>query len=781
MIAKRVSMNSIQKSSFGGLTSYITNAQEKNERVGKVSITNCESQTVEWAIAEITATQNQNTRAKTDKTYHLILSFRAGEQPSEDVLTHIEQRICEGLGYDEHQRISAVHHDTDNLHIHIAINKIHPERLTILEPYYDKKTLGKLCAELEQRFGLEVDNHTASKGPARTNAADMESAAGLESLIGWVKRDCMPDLKAANSWEMMHQAMAKNGLRLHKRANGLVITDHAGITVKASSIDRSLSQQGLESRLGAFQPAASDTVKAAPTRSYVKKPMASSMDTSALYQRYQESHAQRRTAKAVAWEAAKTRKDRLIADAKRNAKIKRTLLRTTGGISRKILLALVSKTLQDEIAKINRQYHATREVVFTDNQRPAWADWLQEQARAGDSEALAALRARKPRQPLTGNIVGGITPQQTDELAEQHPDGVTRKGTAIYRAGDKSIRDDGTHFKIPDDASQAALTKALRLATQRHGPMLSVSGSELFKDRLARAAAASNLNVGFASPHLERRRQLLKKTVAVRHSKQTLRAAGGRLMGLLARQVAPPLARKAFRYLQDIFTHQTHSRPLLVKGRGRALPPPPPTQTQERNNVRSIDAGLSGNQFPGRTATRNAFPGERYRGTTNGKPNIGRVGSVPPPESRNCLRDMPERSLVRGPGETSMLLPRDVPSYVEQQEAISVDGMRRGVRGPGGGIAPDAVMQYISERNAKRSTITDIPKHTRYNDQVHGEYNYAGLRVVDGCNLALLKSGEEIFVLEIDSKAAAAFKRLKVGAHVAMAENGKLKRKGRSQ
>ena len=83
-------------------------------------------------------------RCETDKTYHLILSFRAGEEPDAKVLERVEQRICEGLGYAEHQRISAVHHDTDNIHVHLAINKIHPSRLTLHSPFRDYKTLNLL-------------------------------------------------------------------------------------------------------------------------------------------------------------------------------------------------------------------------------------------------------------------------------------------------------------------------------------------------------------------------------------------------------------------------------------------------------------------------------------------------------------------------------------------------------------------------------------------------------------------------------------------------------------
>ncbi len=38
------------------------------------------------------------------------------------------------MGYADHQRVSAVHYDTDNVHIHIAINKIHPQIPTTFIP-----------------------------------------------------------------------------------------------------------------------------------------------------------------------------------------------------------------------------------------------------------------------------------------------------------------------------------------------------------------------------------------------------------------------------------------------------------------------------------------------------------------------------------------------------------------------------------------------------------------------------------------------------------------------
>ena len=85
-------------------------------------------------MREIAATQGLNTRAKSDRTYHLLVSLRAGENPDAQTLRMIEERFCKELGYAEHQRISVVHHDTDNVHIHVAINKIHPTSLTLHDP-----------------------------------------------------------------------------------------------------------------------------------------------------------------------------------------------------------------------------------------------------------------------------------------------------------------------------------------------------------------------------------------------------------------------------------------------------------------------------------------------------------------------------------------------------------------------------------------------------------------------------------------------------------------------
>ena len=84
MIIRHIPMKSARLSSFSNLVKYLMDEQNKQERVGKVRISNCNSVDPTWAIQEVLATQARNQRAKGDKTYHILISFAAADNPSED-------------------------------------------------------------------------------------------------------------------------------------------------------------------------------------------------------------------------------------------------------------------------------------------------------------------------------------------------------------------------------------------------------------------------------------------------------------------------------------------------------------------------------------------------------------------------------------------------------------------------------------------------------------------------------------------------------------------------
>ena len=500
-------MRSLGKSDFAGLAKYITDAQSKDHRLGQVLLTNCAAAMLPAAIEEVLATQHINTRAKSDKTYHLIVSFRAGEQPSADTLKAIEERISAGLGYGEHQRISAVHHDTDNLHVHIAINKIHPTRHTIHEPYYPHRTLAELCEVLERDYNLERDNHIPNQRGAAARAADMERHAGVESLVGWIKRECLEEIRGATSWAELHQVMRDNGLELRARGNGLVIEAGDGTTVKASTLARDLSKSALEARLGGFE-AAPECQEAHAKRSYQKRPVRLRIDTTELYARYKDEQKTLTAARAEALAKAKRQKDRAIENAKKKAAAKRAAIKLTDGrLTKKLLYAQVRASLGADLDAIRKHYEQERAKHYQGFQRQPWADWLKQQATQGNAESLAALRARDAAQGLKGNTIDGQGQPRPGDAPVI--DNITKKGTIIYRAGRSAVRDDGDRLQVSREADRDGVQAALRMAIEKYGERITVTGSPEFKAQIIWAAADAKLPITFTDPGLERRRRAL--------------------------------------------------------------------------------------------------------------------------------------------------------------------------------------------------------------------------------------------------------------------------------
>jgi hypothetical protein len=731
MIAKKVTMKSISKSNFGGLVKYLTDKQSKGERIGSISVTNCQSENWQVAVTEVRNTQAQNTRATSDKTFHLIISFRAGEQPDDATLKAIETRICNGLGYHEHQRICIVHHDTDNLHFHIAINKIHPTRHTIQDSYKDHHTLGQLCGKLEREYGLETDNHQVQKTGSENNADDMEHHAGVQSLLGWIKRECADQIKEAQSWEELHTILGYNGLELHERGNGLVITNGTGLGVKASSVARELSKTRLEGRLGVFQAAAQlETMKVGAGRHYETRPMASRVDTVELYARYTNEQRSGSALRTAEWAKAAKRKVSLLESVRQKARLKRAVIKAfKGRAGKKVLYGAVSFVMKEEIHWINKNYLAERLAIQDRYPQRAWTDWLRMKATEGDTEALAALRARDTALGLKGDTMTGQPRRITPSLAAQ--DSITKKGTIIYRVGSTAVRDDGDKLKVSRGASPDGLQIALRLAMERYGERITVNGSTGFKEQIAQAAATAKLPVSFSDVVLERRRQELLAVQRKANEK-------------------PGIARG-----------QTDSR-----GAGRVGLEVQATRTRGAGKCRFRSFGSA-------FILDGGFPG---------KPDVGGIGRKPPPQGRNRLRELSELGVVQLANGGEMLLPGDVPHHLEQQGAKTDYGVRRDIPGTGRVAAGQAAADtYIAEREAMRLKVEDIPKHTRFDPDKGGAVAFAGVRRVGEQALALLKCGGEIMVLPVDDATARRLKRTAIGDSIAVTAKGSLKTRGRSR
>ncbi len=527
MIIKHVPMRTLRKSNVVSLVDYLTNTQGRQERVGEITVSNCHSDRPDAASLEMLNTQSLNTRAQSDKTYHLIVSFRPGERPSAETLRAIEARVCQRLGFGEHQRVSVLHHDTNNVHLHLAINKIHPMRYTLHEPYKAYRAFGELCDSLEEVFHLERDHHQVRKTSGENRASDMERQAGTESLIGWMQRECLDHLRAAQSWSAFHQVLRQHGLAIQPRGQGLVITDGQGTFVRASSVARDLSKVSLERRFGRFE--LPDSVqREKPTRRYEPKPLQSRMDTTALYARYQQDRLARTHARAVAMQEARSRKAQHIDAAKRAGQMKRDTIKLTmsGRITKKLLYAKVSQTLRSDLRQVVDRHRQDCVAITARCTRLTWADWLRQQALAGDQEALRALRAREAARGLTGDTIAAVGTRLMNAVVGAHQDHITKQGTIIYRVGLSAVRDDGARLQVSREVTNDGIEAALRLAVQKYGTTIAVSGSDAFKTRVAQVAARSHLTIRFDDPTLEYQRQRLAQASRRSSTQDTPSATG---------------------------------------------------------------------------------------------------------------------------------------------------------------------------------------------------------------------------------------------------------------
>ncbi|MDR4516170.1 MAG: relaxase/mobilization nuclease domain-containing protein [Nitrosomonas sp.] len=544
MIAKHIPVRTQNASRFARLVNYITDSQSKTERVGVVRITNCAFENMDDAVIEILATQRMNMRATSDKIYHLIISFQPDDRVNDQNLAEIEERLCEGLGFKDHQRISVVHHDTDNLHIHVAINKIHPERFTIHNPYFDYAKIAGLCEQLESEFNLAHDNHQ------RVNRhIDMESKAGVESLLGWIRRECLDDIKNTKTWQDLHQVLYIHGLEIKERGNGLVLVSSNGVAVKASSVDRSLSKPNLIKRLGAFELAADSletsqsqehTQVQAQTRTktqnaktskvktkhYQPRPLQNHVDTSRLYERYQQQQTNAASWRKEQWLILREQRDLLIEGTKQKARSKRGIIKhvQTGPLGKKALYATVSLQFKTTLNEIKRDYREAYTQLKANTRRMAWLDWLTIEAKRGNTEALAILRARSNRRNGTSSVLRDSIAGNKYNNDKSRTDGiesVTKDGTVFYIAGTTAVRDDGKRLFVASNVLNDSLVDVLQFAIKKYGNHLSVNGSDDFKKSIVQTAVQNKIRVTFDDPELERHRKQLSKQVVFQKRSKT--------------------------------------------------------------------------------------------------------------------------------------------------------------------------------------------------------------------------------------------------------------------
>ena len=165
---------------------------------------------LELACKLVDAVQAQNTRAGSKRTYHLVISLHPDDRRLErKELQQAVESLVDTLGFSEHQYIAVRHSDTDHEHIHVAINKIHPETFRIHSPAWDHQKLFTGARALERELGLApLQSRTRDREKLPERAADCEAHQGIDSFARWAREKLRPALLATElrSWDDVHDA-----------------------------------------------------------------------------------------------------------------------------------------------------------------------------------------------------------------------------------------------------------------------------------------------------------------------------------------------------------------------------------------------------------------------------------------------------------------------------------------------------------------------------------------------------------------------------------------------
>lgn len=237
----------------------------------------------------------KNGKFKGNPVYHYTINWPDGEHPTKEQAHKAVEQTLKALGMHECQATYAIHRDTDNEHVHVLVNRVHPVKGIIVgPPRRDYLILDKAMRQIEIEQGwrhapgpnVVVPDRDGNPAIVRMTKAERaahgvaipdptkiresqqairsEKNTGVPSFQKWLAQEASKEVKEAISrpgatWADVHVAMAKRGCSLEVKGSGLIIktqVDGRMLTAKASQMHHDFGKGKLEKKLGAFQPAA---------------------------------------------------------------------------------------------------------------------------------------------------------------------------------------------------------------------------------------------------------------------------------------------------------------------------------------------------------------------------------------------------------------------------------------------------------------------------------------------------------------------------------------------
>ena len=252
-------------------------------------------------VSEMSDLARSATRSR-DPTIHYVLSWQAGEHPTDEQVEEAVDLFCAELdalpkpdnlssdhrseepdspnSYDcskhrfaHHQMIYGLHADTDHDHLHLMINRVDPEseRTIKINRGWDVDAGIRAGARIEHAQGWAKEPNkryrVARDGSiVRTSAADPDAPRRPSQRDLRMERDtnkpsptriaidrALPIIARADSWPEVHAALATSAMRYMRSGPGAIIMI-GDAPVRASQVDRAVTLDALIDRLGPYEP-----------------------------------------------------------------------------------------------------------------------------------------------------------------------------------------------------------------------------------------------------------------------------------------------------------------------------------------------------------------------------------------------------------------------------------------------------------------------------------------------------------------------------------------------
>ncbi|MCI4652607.1 relaxase/mobilization nuclease domain-containing protein [Sphingomonas aquatilis] len=274
------------------LLGYVTDQAHGGEKVDLIGYRNVTPQ-FDRAQAEMLA---QIARARgTDPIEHYVISWAENEHPTPEQVEEALTLLMRVLNLEEHQAIYAAHRNTRHYHVHVAVNRVHPETGTVVAAGdgWQLNAAGQAAALIEHRQGWSaeagaqyqvdadgvrhidsgrlvrhVDGRATAVHPPDRRTLDKpvdkrlsRGARGYEARTGRMSFEriamtiAAPIIARARSWDELHEGLGKEGLGYARYGtNGARITmGEREISASIAARDAALTQLAQADRLGAFR------------------------------------------------------------------------------------------------------------------------------------------------------------------------------------------------------------------------------------------------------------------------------------------------------------------------------------------------------------------------------------------------------------------------------------------------------------------------------------------------------------------------------------------------